>query len=285
MEAAEAMDVVVNLAPTGMVPTKAQTPHVPVTPDEIVADVLRCADVGVTTVHVHARDDDGRPTYRKEVYARIIDGLRSQRPDLVICVSTSGRDFPELDKRAEVLELDGDLKPDAASLTLSSLNFARSASLNAPDVVRGLAERMRDGGIRPELEVFDLGMANYAAYLIDRGVLTPPYYANVFFGNVATAQANLLELGVLLNALPAGCLWAVAGIGNAQLPMNSISIAYGGGVRVGIEDNIWFDPGRTRLAANVDLVTRVRDLAHLNGRSVMAPVELRSRLGLRAAPS
>lgn len=272
------MNVVVNLAPTGMMPTKADTVHVPLTPEDIADDVARCAEVGITSVHLHARDDAGRPTYKKDVYARAIDLIRSKQPELVVCVSTSGRDFPDLEQRAEVLELDGDVKPDLASLTLSSLNFARSTSVNEPAVVRALAERMADRGIKPELEIFDLGMANYANYLVGKGVLTGAVYANLFLGNIATAQATLLELGVLLNALPEDWMWSVAGIGAAQLPMNAVAIAYGGGVRVGLEDNIWFDAERTRLATNVDLVERVGALAQLNGREIMAPKQFRSLL-------
>ena len=278
------MNLIVNLAPTGMVPTKEMTSHVPLAPAEIVDDVVACATIGVTTVHVHGRDEQGRPTTSKDVYAEIIAGIRTRLPDSVICVTTSGRNFPDLESRAKVLDLDGDLKPDMASLTLSSMNFPRSASVNEPKIVQGLAERMRDRGIKPELEVFDLGMANYAGYLIDRGYLTPPFYANVFFGNVASAQATLLELGVVIGALPAGVIWSVGGIGDAQLPMNAISLAYGGGVRVGIEDNWWFDAERTTLATNVDLVERVGKLAALHGRSVMAPAAFRQLLELGDAP-
>jgi uncharacterized protein (DUF849 family) len=269
------MDAIVNLAPTGMIPTKAMTPHVPLTPEEIAADVLACADLGITTAHLHARDESGDPTYRKDVYARIIGLIRDRRDDLVLCVSCSGRNWPELEKRAEVLELDGDLKPDMASLTLSSLNFATSASLNAPETVQGLAERMRDRGIRPELEIFDLGMANYAKYLLRKGMLAGPLYANLFFGNIASAQPTLLELGLMIEALPPDTVWAAAGLGEAQLPMNAIALAYGGGVRVGIEDNIWFDRGRSRLATNVELVGRIHEIGRVNGRPVMTPAAFR----------
>src|SRR6185295_125809 len=110
--------------------------------------------------HLHARDEHDRPTHSKDVYARIIAGIREQRPDLVLCVSCSGRRAPEFAPRAEVLDLDGDLAPDMASLSLSSLNFSRQASVNAPDVVVALAERMGERGIRPEVEIFDLGMVS-----------------------------------------------------------------------------------------------------------------------------
>jgi uncharacterized protein (DUF849 family) len=274
------MDAIVNLAPTGMIPTKAMTPHVPLTPEEIAADVLACADLGITTAHLHARDESGDPTYRKGVYARIIGLIRDRRDDLVLCVSCSGRNWSELEKRAEVLELDGDLKPDMASLTLSSLNFANSSSVNAPETVQGLAERMRDRGIKPELEIFDLGMANYAKYLLRKEIIEGRLYANLFFGNIASAQPTLLELGILIEALPPDTVWAAAGLGEAQLPMNAVAIAYGGGVRVGLEDNIWFDRTRSRLATNVELVGRIHEIGRLHAREVMAPAAFRELMML-----
>ena len=274
------MDAIVNLAPTGMIPTKETNPAAPLTPEEIAADVLGCADIGITTAHLHARDESGLPTHSKDVYARIIGLIRERRDDLVLCVSCSGRNWSELEKRAEVLDLDGDLKPDMASLTLSSLNFVGSSSVNEPQVVQGLAERMRDRGIKPELEIFDLGMANYAKYLIGKGVIEGRVYANIFLGNIASAQATLLELGVLVEALPRNTIWSAAGIGDAQLPMNAIALAYGAGVRVGLEDNTWFDQARTQLATNADLVRRVGELARVHGRKVMIPAAFRELLQL-----
>jgi 3-keto-5-aminohexanoate cleavage enzyme len=274
------MDVILNLAPTGMVPTRAQTALVPLTPSEVIDDVTRCAEVGITSVHLHARDEDGVPTHRKEVYAEMIGGIRAAVPDLVVCVSCSGRNVSDVERRSEVLDLEGELRPDMASLTLASMNFSGSASLNAPEVVQQLATRMKERGIQPELEIFDLGMANYAKFLLDRGFLQPPLYANVFFGNIATAQATLLEMGAVLNALPDGCTWSFAGFGADQLRVNATAIANGGGVRTGIEDNIWWDAERTRHASNLELVERTHELARVNGRKVMTPSTFRALLGL-----
>ena len=270
--------VPVNLCPTGMVPTRAMTPHVPISPEEIARDVLRCAEIGITSVHLHARDSAGRPTHRKEVYGEIIGRIREQRQDLVIGVSCSGRDVQELALRAEVLELSGDLKPDLASLTTSSLNFARQASVNAPDIVRGLAERMRDAGITPELEIFDLGMANVVRYLAERGVLVPPLHANVFFGNVATAQADLLSMAAVVNALPPGTSIAFGGIGDVQRDVVATAVAQGFGVRIGIEDNIYLDPRRTELATNEGHTAWVHHIVSHLGRNVESSENFRLRV-------
>lgn len=275
------MDLIVNFTPTGMIPTKEMTPHVPVSPEEVIADVREACALGITMVHLHARDPEtGRPAYQAEWYARMIEGIRAFAPDLVICVSLSGRNFPELEKRAEPLHLTGALKPDLGSLTLSSVNFNRTASVNEPDTIQGLARLMKEQGILAELEAFDSGMINYAKYLIHKGLLEPPHYFNLLLGNIACAQPDLLHLGVMLRDLPDGSLWSVAGIGDAQRPMNAVAIAFGGGVRVGLEDNIWYDNGRTQLARNIDLLRRVHALAEANERKVMTPSTLRGLLRL-----
>jgi len=277
------MDLIVNFTPTGMIPTREMTPHVPLTPDEIAEDVHRACELGITMVHLHAREEgSGAPTYRADVYGRIIEKVRTFAPDLVICVSLSGRNFPELEKRSEPLQLTGDLKPDMGSLTLSSVNFNRSASVSEPAVIQGLARIMQERGILPELEAFDVGMINYAKYLAQKGLLQAPHYFNLLLGNIACAQPDLLHLGVMLRDLPPDSLWSVAGIGDAQLPMNGVSIACGGGVRVGLEDNLWYDSERTRLASNSDLLRRVHAMAEASERKVMAPATLRGLLKLQA---
>jgi uncharacterized protein (DUF849 family) len=276
-------DLIVNLAPTGLIPQRKITMHVPLTPAEIVSDVLHCRTLGITSVHLHARDDNGENTYNKDIYAEIIGGIRSKDKDLVICVSTSGRNFNEFEKRADVLDLEDDLRPDMASLTLSSLNFNKTASVNTPDMIQALAKKMLKKNIKPELEAFDVGMINYAKYLIKKGLLTKPYYFTLLLGNIACAQANLMHLGYMINELPEESFYSVAGIGNSQLPMNAVSIAYGGGVRVGLEDNIWLDDERTILATNHDFVQRIISLAKARGRAVMDPQKLRKLLGLSSS--
>ena len=276
-------DLIINFTPTGMIPTKDMTARVPVAPAEIVEQVLEVAAMGVNMVHLHAREPEtGLPTYKKEVYAEIIGGIREKNKDLVIGVSTSGRDFFEFEKRSEVLDLEGELKPDLGSLTLSSLNFNKQASVNSPEMIQGLVRKMMEKGIRPELEAFDLGMINYAKYLIEKGWIEPPYYFNLILGNIACAQANMLSLGLMINELPEGVIWSVGGVGDSQLRMNAMAIVAGGGVRVGLEDNIWYDENRTRLASNRDLVERVIHIAAAMGRQPCTQRTTRERLGLES---
>ena len=274
-------DLIINFTPTGMIPMLDATPKVPVTCRKIIDQVLEVSELGTNMVHLHARDEEsGLPTYRKELYAEIIHGIREKNKDLVISVSTSGRSVVEFEKRSEVLDLQGELKPDFGSLTLSSLNFNKQASVNSPEMIQALAKKMMENGIRPELEVFDLGMINYGKYLIRKGLIKPPYYFNLILGNIACAQANMLSLGLMINELPENSIWAVGGVGDFQLPMNAMAIVAGGGVRVGLEDNIWYDQERTRLASNLDLVERVLEIAKALGREPYTQKETRDLLGV-----
>jgi 3-keto-5-aminohexanoate cleavage enzyme len=166
------MSLVINFTPTGMIPTREMTPHVPISVQEIVEDVHRAVEIGITMVHIHARDKlSGQPTWQAEVYEEIIAGIRRFSTDLVISVSLSGRTFADFDRRAEPLRLEGNVKPDMGSLTLSSVNFNREASVSSPDMIQALAREMKARGVLPELEAFDTGMVNYAKYLERKGLL------------------------------------------------------------------------------------------------------------------
>lgn len=277
--------VVVNFCPTGMVPTKAMTPHVPLSPAEVVDDACRALELGVAIVHLHAREPDGTPTWRAEPYEKMILGIRGHFPDAVICVSCSGRNFPEFERRSEVLDLTGLAQPDLASLTLTSLDFPSGTSQNSPDMVVRLATRMAERGITPELECFDFGMVAAANMLIAKGVLRPPFYFNLLLGSRYSVPATARHLGNLLVDLPPESHWSAAGIGLYQLPMNTLAIAMGGHCRVGLEDNIYFGFDRSELATNAALVRRLKSISETFGRPFASSAEARALLGLRKAPA
>jgi len=270
-----------NFTPTGMIPTKDMTQHVPVSPVEIIEQVLEVLPLGINMVHLHARDPQtGKPTYKKEVYSEIIEGIKRKTKGLIIGVSTSGRTYKTFKERSECLDIDGDLRPDFASLTLSSLNFNKVASINEPEMIQSLAKKMLNKNIRPELEAFDLGMINYAKYLITKKLIKPPFYFNLLLGNIACAQADMKHLGLMVSELPENSIWATAGIGNSQLKMNVLSIVSEGGVRIGLEDNIWFDEERTALATNYSLIKRIVEIANVIGYRPYTIQEARNLLEL-----
>ncbi len=271
--------LIVNAAITGMVPMRADSPYVPLTPAEIIADAQRCRDAGATIVHVHARLPDGRPTHSKEVYAEIIHGIRDRCPDLLISASCSGRVDPRLEPRSEVLELN----PDFGSLTLGSLNFPTGASINAPDVIAGLASIMKTRGIRPELEIFDVGMAELIEYLARKGFIEFPCYANILLGSRGTLGATPENLLHIVRALPRDTVWSATGIGRFQLRVQSWAVVMGGHVRVGLEDALYHDWETKRLATNVELIDRIVQVAQAIGRPIATPTEAREILSLPAS--
>ncbi len=274
--------VIINFTPTGMIPTKEMTPHVPISVDEVIEDVHKAWEIGITMAHIHARDPEtGEPTYKADIYAKMIEGIRKFAPDLVICVSLSGRNFGEFKKRSEPCDLKGNLKPDMGSLTLSSVNFNKQASVNEPQMIQDLAHKMKELGIVPELEAFDSGMINYARYLAKKRLLEPPFYFNLLLGNVACAQPDLLHAGIMIKDLPENSFWSLAGIGLSQINMNSVAIAMGGGVRIGIEDNIYYDKKKKKLATNEELVKRIHVLAEANDRALMTSKEFREKMNLQ----
>jgi uncharacterized protein (DUF849 family) len=272
--------IIINLAPTGMIPTKEMTTHVPISVAEIVEDVNKCIKLGANIIHLHARGEDGLPTWRKETYQKLIAGIREINPKVLLGVSLSGRNWSDYEKRGDALQIPGEYKPDLASLTLSSMNFATGASINSPDTIMRLAEEMLTRGIKPELEIFDLGMVNYALYLLNKGLLVRPLYFNFIFGNVAGVQPKPTHLTALLNDLPEDSVWTAGGIGRHQFAANQLGLANGNGVRVGLEDNYFADLERTELATNQSLVAAISERASELKRSVATASEARAMLGL-----
>jgi|WetSurSiteA1Bulk_404760.scaffolds.fasta_scaffold05762_1 3-keto-5-aminohexanoate cleavage enzyme len=273
--------LIINIAPTGNIPTKADNFQVPITPEEIAKDCHLCYQAGAAIFHLHARDADGKPSYRAELYQAIISAVRRQCPEAIICVSTSGRIFTSLTERSEVLGLNGEVKPDMASLTLGSHNFSRQASVNSPGMIRDLAEAMYSQGIVPELEIFDLGMIDFAKHLMDKGVLREPFYFNLILGSLGTLNATPFNLAIMIKSLPPGSTWATGGIGRFQFYVNSMAITMGGHVRVGLEDSIYLDPQKERLANNLGQVERLVGVARAINRKIATPREAREIIGLK----
>lgn len=263
-----------------MVATRRSSPYVPLSVAEILDDVALCRELGVSIVHVHARDEQGAPTHRNEYFAPIVEGIRQIDPELIVCVTCSGRFVDRLDQRAEVLELTGDAKPDMASLTLGSNNFRRQASVNPPEIIEGLAGRMLQQRIKPELEVFEPGMVAFGKHLVAQGLVEEPCYVNILLGNPGTSPLETVSLAAFLALVPDDWTWALAGVGRHQLRANALALTAGGHVRVGLEDNLWLDGERRELATNSSLVERIARLADLLERPLAHPASARGMLGL-----
>jgi uncharacterized protein (DUF849 family) len=271
--------LIINAAVTGMLPMRADSPHVPIRPREIIDDVRRCRDAGATVVHLHAREPNGEPTYKKDIYQEIFEGVREHCPELLISGSCSGRLYGEFRHRSEVLEL----RPDFGSLTLGSLNFPQQASVNSPSMIQQLALAMKERRIVPELEIFDLGMADYSHYLVRKQILVPPFYANILLGSLGSMAATAENLCTVIRALPAGTTWSATGIGRYQFFINSLAVTMGGHVRVGLEDALYYDWRTRQLATNAGLIDRVVRLARAAGREIATAAQAREIIGMPSA--
>ncbi len=276
--------LMINVALTGMVPTRKQSRFVPITEKEIIEDGICCLEAGAVSLHLHVRDENEEPDYRADRYAEIITGIRKKFPRAVLCASTSGRIHKEFEKRSEVIGLKGNARPDMASLTLSSLNFPGRASVNEPGMVKDLAQAMLDNGIRPELEVFDSGMVNTARYLQKKEILKDPLFFNLIIGSMHSCQARVSDLVQLRSVLPSGAGWAAGGIGVFQLKANVTAMLMGGHIRVGLEDNLWMDAEKTRPASNIELVERLKRIAAEVGRP-LATIDQARKMMLGAGSS
>lgn len=268
--------VIINAAVTGCVLTRNDNPNLPVTPAEIAAEGRRLRDAGAAILHVHARKPDGTPASGAAAYVEVVELVRRACPDLICCVSLTGRFDQDIARRAEALCA----KPEMASLSLGSMNFPGGPSVNSPEAIRELARLIYESGAVPEFEVFEAGFINYANYLIQRKELRPPYYFNLIFGSLGAAPLDLLGMGHMVALLPPGAIWAAGGIGRYQLDANLMALAAGGHVRVGLEDNPCMDRARKVPADNVRLVERIVRIARDIGREPASPDEARAIIGL-----
>jgi len=240
---------IINFTPTGTQTTRDNS-LAPLLPNEIIEEVHNAYEVGISIVHLHARDEETKNTYKKEVYQKIIEGIKKHCPDLLICVSLTGRNFPELEKRSEVLQL----LPDMGSLTMSSLNFPSGASINQPDMILSLIKEMDKYGVQPEIECFDAGMLNYTNYIISKNILKSPYHINVILGNIYNGQCDFGTLSTIKSNLPANSYVCLGGIGPQQLKSTTYGLLDFDGIRIGLEDNLYYKDKEK--ATNIELLKR-----------------------------
>ena len=271
--------LIVTVAPVGAELTPDQTPHLAVTPSQLGAVARKIREAGASMIHVHCRNDDGSNTHDVARFKAAYDQIRASS-DLIVQFSTGGAIGMTPGERASVLQL----RPEMATLTCGTVNFGDDVFENSFPIMRGILQKMHEYGVRPELEIFDKGHLSNARRLEKEGLLTFPQHVDFVLGVPGGLDATVPNLCDLVDGLPHGCTWSVAGIGRMQLPMAMAALAMGGHVRVGLEDNIYYSKGR--LATNEELVARVVRLAGELGRPVATPDQARRILGLaRRSPA
>lgn len=269
--------IILTIAPTGNVPTKEMTPHVPITPEEIAAQVYECWKAGAAVAHFHTRDEEGKPTSSLEANIAVLKAMDKYTDcNIIRQLSTGGRAAKTYYDRGRMLPL----APEMASLATGSSNFPKICNFNDPDTIAYLAEEMNKYNIKPEIEVFDTAMMDYALKMVDKGVLKAPLHFNLVMGMTGSQPATEKLLFYLYECLPKNCTWGVSIIGQHHVKLSTIAIALGGHVRVGVEDNIYYTKGV--LASNIMLLERMKNIAKAIGREVATADEARVILGLPA---
>lgn len=267
--------IIFTIAPTGNVPTKELTPHVPITPQEIATQVYDCWKEGAAVVHFHTRDKESNPTSDVEVNREVLAELDKYPDcDIIRQASTGGRAGKTYIDRGQMLCL----APEMASLATGSSNFPTKGNFNDPETIAYLAGEMRKYNVKPEIEVFDTAMIWSAIKLAEKGEVKAPLHFNLVLGVNGSQPATVEALMYCYQNLPKDCTWGVSVVGKDHVKLSVIAMALGGNVRVGIEDNFYHSKGI--LATNVGLLKRMKDIALAMGKEIATPAEARQILGL-----
>lgn len=266
--------LIITAAIVGAETMRAQTPYVPYTPDEIAQEAARCRQAGASIVHVHGRLDDGSPTQSREVFAQILEKIRAVS-DILVQFSTGGAVWMGVEERIEAL----DLLPDMATLTTGTVNFGDDVFMNSMPMIRQIAARLSALKIKPEIEIFEVGMLETAKRLVREGLLEEPLHVDFVMGVPGAMPANARLLRFLVDELPLLSTWSVAGIGRHELPLAFEAVLMGGHVRVGLEDNVYISKGELA-KGSWELVAAVADYATQRGRALATPAQAAALLGV-----
>jgi len=268
---------IITVAITGSLPGKKDNPAVPISPAEQVESTHEAYEAGATLVHLHVRDEEGRPTSDPKRFAKVLEGIRQHCPGMITQLSTGGRSGTGRERGGML-----SLKPDMASLATGSVNFPTRVYENAPELIEWLAAEMQKHGIKPEVEAFDLSMIFQAAAMQKAGKIKAPLHLQFVMGvkNAMPVDREAFEFYVrTLERLAPGSTWTGAGIGKDQITLNRWSLELGGHCRTGLEDNVRMS--KEKLApSNAALVKRVAELCAQYGRRAATVSEARRMLGL-----
>jgi 3-keto-5-aminohexanoate cleavage enzyme len=270
-------ELIITAAICGSRITREMTPYVPIAPEEIVQSAIECWNAGASIVHIHVRDPDtGLATQEPEIFKQVVEPLR-EKTDLILCLTTSGipgRNLP-IEERLAPLEL----RPELASFDAGSINLGGSVFINSPEFLEQAASKMRNLGVKPELEIFDSGMLTTCIRMWNAGKLEAPLHFQLVLGTPWGAAATAKSLIYLHENLPENSTWSVIGIGKGHLPMSMMALAMGGHIRVGMEDNIYYTKG-VLAKTNAQFVKRIVRIAQEYGREIATPDESRRILNL-----
>jgi 3-keto-5-aminohexanoate cleavage enzyme len=269
--------VIITVGITGSRITRQQTPYIPITPQEIAQSGIEAWKAGASILHTHVRDPKTElGTQEYSIFKEVVDRIRSET-DAILCLTTSGIPGRNLQFEERLVPLS--FNPELVSFDAGSINMRENVFLNPPEFLEMLANVTLAKGIKPELEVFEVGMVEICNRFLEKGLLKPPLHFQFVLGVHGGMPATAKSILHLSELLPQGSTWSVIGIGPGQLPMAMMALAMGGHVRVGLEDNIYYSKG-ILAKTNAQLVERVVRIAKEFGRDIAAPQESRKILNL-----
>lgn len=273
--------LIITCALCGSGTTKAMSPYVPITPDEIAEDSVKAVKAGASILHLHVRDKEGNNTMETsrfaEVVEKVLKALEKENLDAILNLTTSGTKFSEEMRVAHLYEL----LPEMCSYDPGSMNWGNSyVFLNPPSFLEKLGGVCQSLDVKPECEIFDSGMLGNVNYYIKKGILKAPLHYQFVLGVPGGMPGNADSVAHLLPKLPKGSTWSITGIGKSHIPCMLIGLAEGcQGLRVGLEDNVYFSKGV--YATNEQLVKRACELGNMAGREIAKPEDARKILGLK----
>ena len=272
--------VIITAAITGSRMLRDTAPYIPITPEEIIRSSVEAWRAGASIVHIHVRDPEtGLGCQDLDRFRQVAEALRAET-DLILSLTTSGipgRNLPMAERLCPLA-----LRPELASFDAGSINLGGGVFVNDPAFLNEAARMMKEAGVKPEIEVFDLGMLVTALRMRDEGNLDDPLHFQFVLGTPSGAPATPKSLLHLHEHLPDGATWSAIGIGRGYLPMAAMALILGGHIRVGMEDNIYLDRG-VLAKTNAELVERVVRIVAAYGRPIASPAEARTILGLKSA--
>ncbi len=288
--------VIVTCAVTGSGDSVGKHPSIPVTPAQIADAAIEAARAGAAVAHIHVREpDSGTPSRRVELYREVVERIRESDTDVIINLTTGmggdlffGPDDETMDFQSptdcvgqmERMVHVEELLPEICSMDCGSFNYGGGnyVYVSTPDMLALGARRLQEIGVKPELEVFEMGHISFARQLLDDGLLDSPPLFQICLGVRWAAEANTAAFKAMVDQLPPGCNWAGFGVGPMQMPMVAQAVLLGGQVRVGLEDNLYLERGV--FASNGQLVERACEIIRLLGGTTQSPAEARKTLGL-----
>jgi 3-keto-5-aminohexanoate cleavage enzyme len=267
-------EVILTAAIVGAEVTREQTPYLPITPEEIAAEAVRCREAGAAVIHLHVRTADGRPSQDEGLFREAIEAIRS-RTDVIIQVSTGGAIGMTVEERCGPLGC----RPEMATLNCGTLNFGNDVFVNTRPQIREIARRIQTAGSIPELECYEVGHLDEALALAREGLVTGPMHFQFVLGVPGGIGAREEVLRFLVSQVPEGATWGCAAVGRHQRSMTELAMRLGGHARLGLEDNLYLDRG-ILAEGSAPLVARAAAYARELGREPVAPARARALLGL-----